>query len=611
MISSTDIQAIKDMADISDFITRSGVSLKRGGVNSLKGLCPFHDEKTPSFTVRPTHQHFRCWGCGESGDVLQYVQKKEGMTFVEAVRFVAQAIGYTLTEDEEEDTGPSRRRLYQLMRTASEFYVHQFAHLPDSHPAKEELRKRDLLLFAEETFCGYAPQGWTHLHDYLAEQGYSDEEMIACGVVNIHEESQRVYDVYRGRLIFPIKNISGNVIGFGARKIFDDDKGPKYLNTSDTALYHKFSVLYGIDTARAEAAKTSTMHVVEGYTDVMAYRAAGIHNVVASCGTAFGEEHARIVKGIIGESGTIVFGFDGDNAGKKAARKTFELKAPIHSRAKVVPFTNGDPDDVRRTQGNSGLIETIKNQIPLVEFVLRLELEKFNNAQTPEDRSQYLEVASDLLAGLNDVSLREDYVRKVSLWSGSTLSTVQTYVQQKSKRQNSYNSAPPVEVFEDDFDAGQDHAQEHIPVREKQLLALFLQHPLAAQRALVKIKIDASFFSSASLQEIANRIFALLKSNKIDEVEKLQAHSFENGELFEELLYCNIPALDRLVSLGADASLLASAERMTVTAYRGIVSERKKTHALTVKRQVLANLEGSDNIDLLREADPYFENMRF
>ena len=302
-IRDDDIAEVREKARIDDVVSQY-VTLKRAGGGSLKGLCPFHDEKTPSFNVNPARQFFHCFGCGEGGDVIAFVMKVDGLTFTEAVERLAEKYGVQLRREDGDDEparprGPARGRLIEAHKVAQEFYAEQLASA-DAVVARQFLHQRGFDQAAAEMFgVGFAPRDGEALTRHLRGRRFTDEESVAAGLV-AHGRSH--YDRFRGRLVWPIREANGDTIGFGARRIFDDDRiEAKYLNTSETAIYKKSQVLYGIDLARTAMKDAQQAVVVEGYTDVMACHLAGVRTAVASCGTAFGTDHARVLRRFLGD----------------------------------------------------------------------------------------------------------------------------------------------------------------------------------------------------------------------------------------------------------------------------------------------------------------------
>ncbi|WP_296668081.1 DNA primase, partial [Demequina sp.] len=378
-INRDDIAAVRERAPLEEIVGQH-VSLKPAGVGSLKGLCPFHDERSPSFHVRPAAGRWHCFGCGEGGDVIEFVMRMDGLPFSEAVEYLADRAGVTLRYESggprtSESGAGMRRRLLEAHRVAAEFYVGQLDG-PDARIARDFLRERGFDRVAAETFgCGYAPQGWSSLTEHLRRSGFTEPELKASGLVS---EGQRgVYDRFRGRLVWPIREVTGDVIGFGARRLHEDDQGPKYLNTPETQLYKKAHVLYGIDLAKGAIRQERTVVVVEGYTDVMACHLAGVTNAVATCGTAFGEDHVKVVRRLMGDTGQaqlkvgssgakVIFTFDGDEAGQNAALKSFGLDQQFLAQTFVAVDPEGlDPCDIRQRDGDEAVRALMDRRLPL------------------------------------------------------------------------------------------------------------------------------------------------------------------------------------------------------------------------------------------------------
>ncbi|EUA48842.1 DNA primase [Mycobacteroides abscessus 21] len=357
-IPDRDIAAIRERTRIED-IVGDYVQLKRAGADSLKGLCPFHDEKSPSFHVRPNHGHFHCFGCGEGGDAYTFIQKIEHITFVEAVERLADRIGYTINYEgggtaAQRDRG-TRARLVAANAAAQEFYAAALDS-PEAAPARQYLTERNFDGAAAKQYgCGFAPSGWDTLTKHLMRKGFEFKELEAAGLSR--EGRRGPMDRFHRRLLWPIRASSGEVIGFGARKIFDDDTMPgKYVNTPETMLYKKSSVLFGLDLAKRDIAKGHQAVVVEGYTDVMAMHLAGVTTAVASCGTAFGDEHLSMLRRLMMDDsyfrGELIYVFDGDAAGQAAALKAFEGEQNLAGQSFVAVAPDGmDPCDLRLKSG--------------------------------------------------------------------------------------------------------------------------------------------------------------------------------------------------------------------------------------------------------------------
>ncbi|MDT0194613.1 DNA primase [Arthrobacter sp. AB6] len=423
LIKREDIDEVRQRTDIKEVVD-GYVTLKGAGLGTFKGLCPFHDERSPSFTVRPQVGRYHCFGCGEDGDVIAFVQKQDHSSFQEAVEKLAARIGYELRY-EDGGTGPNReevgrrQRLLDAHKIADEFFRAQLL-TPGAAEGRMFLHNRGFDRAAAEQFgVGYAPQGWDALLKHLRGRGFTDAELKLTGMFS--EGNRGIYDRFRGRLIWPIKDIAGDTIGFGARKLYEDDQGPKYLNTPETTLYKKSQVLYGIDLAKRSIAKDRQLVVVEGYTDVMACHLAGITTAVATCGTAFGTEHIKIARRLLSDDGTggeVVFTFDGDAAGQKAALRAFEEDQRFTAQTYVAVEPSGaDPCDLRQSRGDEAVHALVQSRRPLFEFAIRTTLKQFN-LDTVEGRVQGLKASVPVVAAIRDASTRTGYCQALTGWLG-------------------------------------------------------------------------------------------------------------------------------------------------------------------------------------------------
>ncbi|MFJ6268936.1 DNA primase [Pseudarthrobacter oxydans] len=444
LIKREDIDEVRQRTDIKEVVD-GYVTLKGAGLGTFKGLCPFHDERSPSFTVRPQVGRYHCFGCGEDGDVIAFVQKQDHSSFQEAVEKLAARIGYELRY-EDGGTGPNReevgrrQRLLDAHKIADEFFQAQLL-TPGAAEARTFLHGRGFDRAAAEQFgVGYAPQGWDALLKHLRGRGFTDAELKLTGMFS--EGNRGIYDRFRGRLIWPIRDIAGDTIGFGARKLYEDDQGPKYLNTPETALYKKSQVLYGIDLAKRSIAKDRQLVVVEGYTDVMACHLAGITTAVATCGTAFGTDHIKIARRLLSDDGTggeVIFTFDGDAAGQKAALRAFEEDQRFTAQTYVaVEPTGADPCDLRQSRGDEAVHALVQSRRPLFEFAIRTTLKQFN-LDTVEGRVQGLKASVPVVAAIRDASTRTGYCQALTGWLGmpdpnEVLRLVTTEVKNAGKR---------------------------------------------------------------------------------------------------------------------------------------------------------------------------------
>ena len=423
-IPDRDIAAIRERVRIED-VVGDYVQLRRAGADSLKGLCPFHDEKSPSFHVRPNHGHFHCFGCGEGGDVYAFIQKIEHISFVEAVEQLADRVGYTVTytggaTSVQRDRG-SRSRLVAATSAAQEFYAGALLS-PEAEPARDYLKQRNFDAEAAQRFgCGFAPSGWDTLTKHLLRRGFEFKELEAAG---LSREGQRgPMDRFHRRLLWPIRASGGEVIGFGARRIFADDRiEAKYVNTPETTLYKKSSVLFGLDLAKRDIARGHQAVVVEGYTDVMAMHLAGVTTAVASCGTAFGDEHLSMLRRLMMDDsffrGELIYVFDGDAAGRAAALKAFDGEQNLAGQSFVAVAADGmDPCDLRLKQGDGALRDLVARRTPLFEFAIRTALSEMD-LDTAEGRVSALRRCVPMVAQIKDPTLRDEYARQLAGWVG-------------------------------------------------------------------------------------------------------------------------------------------------------------------------------------------------
>jgi DNA primase len=502
-IRARDIEEVKSRVNIAD-VVGDYVSLKNASVGSLKGLCPFHDEKSPSFNVRPMQGFYHCFGCGEGGDVYKFLQQLESISFYEAVEKLAARVGFELTY---EDGGPSqdqgqRSRILEANTAAAAFYQSQLM-TEDAIPGRDFLKGRGFDKSAAETFgVGFAPKGWSNLTDHLKKLGFTIEELVTAGLAT--KSDRGAYDKFRGRLIWPIRDSTSQVIGFGARKLFDDDQGPKYLNTSDTLVYHKSSVLYGIDLAKKDISKQQRVVVVEGYTDVMACNLAGITTAVATCGTAFGDDHIRILNRMLSaEKDTpaeVIFTFDPDAAGQKAAMRAFNDSHKFSAQTFVAVGPDGlDPCDLRSEKGDEAVRLMIENKKPLFEFAIKQKISKFDLA-TIEGRVGAARAAAPVVSAIRDSAMRPAYIRELAGWVNLDGNEVAALVDAAGKQSRAdavkdirrdEAGVVPEEPSESESEFALPNLNDPITRFERQVLEVLVQIPASfSQEQLIRIVRD-------------------------------------------------------------------------------------------------------------------------
>ncbi|MEV7870874.1 DNA primase [Streptomyces sp. NPDC088124] len=410
-INDDDVKAVRDAVPI-DAVVSEYLQLRSAGGGNLKGLCPFHDEKSPSFQVSPSKGLFHCFGCQEGGDTIAFVMKIDHLSFSETVERLAAQAGITLRYEEGGYNPASQRgertRLVEAHRIAARFYADQLSG-DEAAIGRTFLAERGFDQAAAEHFgVGYSPVGWDHLTRFLRGKGFTDKELMLSG---LSQDGRRgPIDRFRGRLMWPIRDIAGDVVGFGARKLREDDNGPKYLNTPETAIYKKSQVLYGVDLAKKDIAKASRAVVVEGYTDVMACHLAGVTTAIATCGTAFGGDHIKILRRLLMDNGSarVIFTFDGDAAGQKAALRAFEDDQKFAAETYIAIAPDGmDPCDLRLAKGDAAVQDLAEPRTPLFEFAIRQIVSRYD-LETPAGRAAALDEAAPIVARIKNGSSQHE-----------------------------------------------------------------------------------------------------------------------------------------------------------------------------------------------------------
>ncbi len=518
-IKDEDVNYVRDHSPI-DEVVGDYVQLKNAGGGQKKGLCPFHDEKSPSFHVTPSKGFYHCFGCQVGGDVIAFIMKLEHLTFMETVERLADRIGYTLRyESSGSSSGPviNRSRLVAANNAAAIFYQEQIQ-LPAAQHGRDFLTKRGFDRDAAKSFnVGYAPDEWDGLYKHLKGQGFSDEELTLAGLIK--EGSKGQIDRYRNRLIWPVKDISGDVVGFGARKLASDevDQGPKYLNSPETPIYKKNQILYGLDIAKKEIAKSRQVVIVEGYTDVMAAHLAGVTTAVATCGTAFGDEHIRIIRRLLMDAdafrGEVIFTFDGDAAGQKAALRAFEDDQKFVAQTFVAVEPNGmDPCELRQAHGDDAVRNLIARRVPLFEFAIKSVIASYD-VKAAEGRVNALNQVAPLIGKIRDASLRPEYVRLLAGWLGMEVDVVSAAIKKNSK---AGENQAPVKI----------NLTDPILVLEREVLKVKLQLP---ELAIGWVDLEEAAFSFPLYDQLRKlidqqselNIQALLDNSNSDELKSL------------------------------------------------------------------------------------------
>jgi len=422
-IRDEDIAVVRERSPI-DEVVGEYLQLRNAGGGSLKGLCPFHDEKTPSFNVTPARGLWYCFSCADGGDVIKFVEKIDNLAFPEAVERLAARAGIELRYEQgghvpgQEQS--QRRRLLAAHKAAADFYAERL-HTLTARPAREFLTERGFELADAERFgIGYAPAEWEALTRHLRGRGFTDAELMAGGLAS--QGRRGPVDRFRGRLMWPVRDLTGDVIAFGARKLAAEDDGPKYLNTPETPLFKKSSVLYGADLAKREIAQRRQAVVVEGYTDVMACHLAGVPTAVATSGTSFGDGHIKVLRRLLMDAdwlrGEVIFTFDGDSAGRRASLRAFDMEERFVTQTFVAVQRDGlDPCDLRLKHGDAAVRDLVASQVPLYEFSIRNALRDYDLG-TAEGRLGALDAAARFIARIKDDGLRKVYAYNLDRWLG-------------------------------------------------------------------------------------------------------------------------------------------------------------------------------------------------
>jgi DNA primase len=534
-IKEEDVTYIRERAPI-DEVVADYVQLKSAGGGQKKGLCPFHDEKSPSFHVTPSKGFFHCFGCQTSGDVISFVMKMDHLSFTETIERLADRIGYQLRYEEGNFTpalAGNRSRLIAANALAAKFYQDQLNTSPTAAHARELMTKRGFDKSACETFgVGYAPDEWDGLTKFLRAEGFTIDELETAGLSKMGQRGP--IDKFRNRLTWPIRDISGDVVGFGARKLASDeeDQGPKYLNTSETPIYKKSQVLYGLDMAKKEIAKKRQVVIVEGYTDVMAAQLAGITTAVATCGTAFGADHIRIIRRLLMDDdafrGEVIFTFDGDAAGQKAALRAFSEDQKFVTQTFVAVEPDGlDPCDLRQQKGDLALRDLIAKRVPLFEFAIRTEL-GLHKLDSAEGRVNALNATAPLVAQIRDKSLRPEYTRLLAGWLGVEVELVTAAVNQglKSRPQSAVNSPTEETVNTVQW---RPNPQEPRLILEREVLKARLQMPNLISNWN---KIESNAFTHPAYSQLAAIITSLPEQSSV-EISNIEDENMRS--LFTEL----------------------------------------------------------------------------
>jgi DNA primase len=408
-------EKVRDAVDMIALVS-ARTELRRAGVNSYFGRCPFHEERTGSFHVRPEEKHYHCFGCQMSGDPFRFVMETEGLDFVGAMESLAERFGVTLEVADEDPMAKARRerreRLHKLLDRAAAYYARCLWEASEAQEARAYLARRGLEEATLKTYrVGYAPSAWDRLLLVARQAGFGEDELLATGLAQRSKQQRgSIYDRFRERIMFPLADARGRVVGFGARAM-RDNQPPKYLNTSEGEVFHKGSQLFGIDLARKAAARAGSIVLAEGYTDVLALHQAGIENAVGIMGTSFTDEQARELERT---ARTLVLALDADGAGQEAMLRAARVAEGRSMELRVVALPAGaDPADLAQAEGVEALRARIGSSVPFVEFHVDRVLARAE-VGTAEGKDRALAEVRPLLGPLPTSVLRDELVRRVA-----------------------------------------------------------------------------------------------------------------------------------------------------------------------------------------------------
>ena len=428
---------IKNSADIVEIVSES-VLLKKTGKNYV-GLCPFHSEKTPSFTVSPQKQIFYCFGCAAGGNIFSFIMKRDGISFPEAARILSKQYGINIPvktmSKEQEILRSEREKLFEVNRQAMVFFCNNLLSGPSGKQAMQYLNKRGISQETIKIFrIGYAPEGWNNINNFFQKKKIPFDIVEKAGLIVKREKKDGCYDRFRNRIIFPIFNVNMHVIGFGGRVLGDDL--PKYLNSPETPIYNKSSSLYGLHRARQKCRETETVYIVEGYFDLLALHQNGIQNSVATLGTSITTEHVHILRNIIGKDGHVVLVFDSDDAGMKAALRSLGIFMNAEVDAKIMLLPSGhDPDSYLFEFGYKSFFDIGKSAKSLISFLIDTLIDKYG--LTVEGKIRVISEMRETLASIDDGVARSLYIKELSERVGIQENAVLEKVRELSFRNRS------------------------------------------------------------------------------------------------------------------------------------------------------------------------------
>lgn len=503
------VEEIKNAADIVDVIS-DAVALKKTGKN-FQGLCPFHAEKTPSFSVNPVKQIFYCFGCGAGGNVFSFLMKQEGITFPEAVKELSNRYGISLPDEkltpEQKRKLNERDQLFRINKLANLFFKQNLSGPKGSVP-QQYLSKRKLSPETIETFeLGFSPNEWNDLSNFLAGKRVPSELIEKSGLVSPRKKGGGYYDTFRNRIIFPILNTNRQIIGFGGRVM--NDGMPKYLNSSETPIYNKRRTLYGINLAKESARKTETVYVVEGYFDVIALYQNGIQNTVATCGTALTSAHVKLLKGLVGKSGKVVLVFDSDAAGVRAAERSIDVFAEEYMDVFILTLPEGhDPDSYVFESGSDAFLSLSEEAKDAVSFLMEMAVQK--HGLSLDGRIRIVSDLAGTLSSVEDPVAKSLYVRNLSERIGIAEGAVFEKINSMTSKPKSKRYHPPVKTGTEL--SGSQNGLAKLNRLERQMIAMMFQFPKVVPEIKSRGLVD--LFDNQALKSIGQLILQQADDDK-------------------------------------------------------------------------------------------------
>lgn len=507
------IRQVQEANDIVDVVSEY-VTLKKMG-NSYKGKCPFHNEKTASFTVSQEKQLYHCFGCGVGGNTIGFIKAIENLPFIDALKFLAQRVHMVLPENgssaEDSERYKKKERLYELHRELANFY---YLCLKKNHSAQYYLLNRGITTEAIKAYgIGLAPEGWQNGINFLKQKSYTEDEMLDSGLV-IKSESGRIHDRFRNRIMFPILNPMNRIIGFGGRRISDEDNGPKYLNSPETTIFSKGTELFNMNHAKSNVT-SGQMLIVEGYMDVISLYQHGVKNTVAALGTAFTAYHAALLGRYVNE---VVICFDGDTAGENATQKAIAIlkNTPLNVKILRLPIED-DPDTYIQKMGREAFEQKVKDAITIVEYEVGLLKKKYDTNQT-DGRIKYVNQAISVIRQLNNEVQIDLYGKRLSRETGIDLKVIRREIYRKK----------PQELTEDEIGPKINYWQK-IPKAYEEAQILFLRKSIMDPKVLENDGLNAEYFSPGFFKELYELVKELLANGKDITPAGLMNH-FENED---------------------------------------------------------------------------------